>query len=210
MRFFTPRRLCARTLQQRPGVHTVLWVCVKETVLSSICLSLLFSRYFLLFTQNTSLVTLLLTKYVGLLPAPSLSEPHQLGVVRFSSCLMPSLWRWYQIPQEEGLGPVRLPPPHSEPVTGGRVPQLPTTSVQLGSKPEAPMTPSSGSIKCLARLTELRETLTYIHQFIQRCDKDTEEGVPFVPQQLTNLTSIHGVVGSIPGLAQWVKDPALL
>ena len=32
--------------------------------------------------------------------------------------------------------------------------------------------------------------------------------VPIVAHQLMNLISNHGVVGSMPGLAQWVKDPA--
>ena len=40
--------------------------------------------------------------------------------------------------------------------------------------------------------------------------KSTEVGVPVTAQWLVNPTRNHEVAGLIPGLAQWVKDPALL
>ena len=40
-------------------------------------------------------------------------------------------------------------------------------------------------------------------------DFKTLGGVPVVAPWLTNPTRNHEVVGSIPGLSQWMKDPAL-
>ena len=39
--------------------------------------------------------------------------------------------------------------------------------------------------------------------------KKEKTGIPFLAQQLTKLTRIHEVSGSIPGLDQWVKESGI-
>ena len=60
------------------------------------------------------------------------------------------------------------------------------------------------------RLLEWLKLKTLARSSVHKDVKNSISGVPVVAQWLTNPTRNHEVAGSIPALAQWVNDLALL
>ena len=59
------------------------------------------------------------------------------------------------------------------------------------------------------RMITVKSQISGLKEHVEEISQKTEQGVPVVVQWLTNSTRNHEVAGSIPGLAQWVEDPAL-
>lgn len=105
----------------------------------------------LFYTQATSLWSPNVSRFC---PTPSNSLRHQLGILQFDPIIVPSAWKYFQIPQVKGSVPRDCSHPTSETNLRQEVPRWPTTSIQSGYKSEGPRTSFLGSINLLKELKE--------------------------------------------------------